>query len=66
MERDIASYAEEGKIVDAFIGNSQLRWDFQSQLADETEKWLRGEAGLEDVLKSADENREESSSIISK
>ena len=66
VERDIASYAEEGKIVDAFIGNSQLRWDFQSQLADETEKWLRGEAGLEDVLKSADENREESSSIISK
>lgn len=66
VERDIESYIAEGRIVDAFIGNSQLRWEFQSQLADETQKWLRGEADLEDILKSADENREESSGIISK
>lgn len=66
VEKDIASYEEAGKVVDAFIGNSQLRWEFQSQLAVETQKWLRGEAALETVLESADENREESSSIISK
>lgn len=66
VEEEIQKYIREGRIVDAFVGNSQLQWEFQNELAQETGKWLRGEADIDGILKKADENRKESSGAISK
>lgn len=66
VEEDIEKYITENRIVDAFVGNSQLQWEFQDELADGTGKWLRGETDIKEVLKKADKNRKESSGAISK
>ncbi|MDO4276089.1 MAG: extracellular solute-binding protein [Eubacteriales bacterium] len=57
---DVYAYQESGDIVEAAVGNSQLIWNFQNNLAGETLRWLQGEITLEEVLAFADENREES------
>lgn len=55
VQEDIDRYEEAGRVVGADVGNSQLVWNFQSNLAAEIVKWLRGEAALEEVLRYADE-----------
>lgn len=58
---DVKWYEENGKVMDASIGNNQLIWNFQNALAVETLKWLQGKESLEEVLAYADKYREESS-----
>ena len=60
IEADARRYEKEGKIVEATTGNNQIIWDFQSRLADETQKWLQGKESLEEVFSFADKNRLES------
>lgn len=57
---DAKWYEEEGRVVDAALGNGQLVWDYQNQLAAETLRWLKGERSLSDVLYYADKHRGES------
>ena len=60
VQDDIDRYEETGYVVGADAGNAQLVWSFQSGLAAETMKWLKGEALFQDVLQYADEHRQES------
>lgn len=58
---DIMEYEEKGEIVEAIVGNSQLVWPFQSAVADQALEWLRGKCSLKEVLRYADEHRDDSS-----
>lgn len=60
VEEDIKKYEDENRIIDAAIGNNQLIWKFQNDLAEEIFKWLNEENSMEQVLEYADEHREES------
>lgn len=60
VEADIKKYEDENRIIDAAIGNNQLIWKFQNDLAEEIFKWLNEENSMEQVLEYADEHREES------
>lgn len=60
IQEDIDKYEEEGSIIGADAGNSQLVWNFQSGLAAETMKWLKNETTLQGVLQYADEHVKES------
>lgn len=60
IHEDVERYEEEGNIIDATVGNGQLVWTYQNQLATETLNWLQGKKGLPAVLSFADENRNDS------
>ena len=47
-------------VLDVTIGNNQLVWSFQNDVASEQRLWLEGKKTLEDVLRFADSHREES------
>lgn len=60
VEEDIKKYEDQNRIVDAAIGNNQLVWKFQNDLAEEILKWLNEERSPEQVLSYADKHRAES------
>lgn len=60
VQEDIDRYEETGGVIGADIGNSQLVWNFQSGLAAEIMKWMKGETTLEEVLEYADDRASES------
>lgn len=66
IEDDIRDYEEQGRVVEVTLGNNQLIWAFQNDLAAKQAEWLRGKMTLEDVTKYADTKRAESSWTISK
>ena len=57
IQADIDRYRDQGRLVDATAGNSQLIWTFQSQVASRLGDWLQGKARLADVAGWADQNR---------
>lgn len=57
ISSDINSYSNAEKIMDATVGNSQLGWEFQDQLASMTRNWLDGKTDFTSVLTYADQNR---------
>ena len=60
IHEDVDYYEEEGAIIDATVGNGQLVWNYQNQLAAETLNWLQGKKELPQVFSFADENRNDS------
>jgi ABC-type glycerol-3-phosphate transport system substrate-binding protein len=60
ISTDVEWYEENNKVVDASIGNNQLIWEFQSELAEKILAWLQGEESIGDVLSYADKHRMES------
>jgi ABC-type glycerol-3-phosphate transport system substrate-binding protein len=57
IQADIDRYGAESRIVDATIGNTQLIWSFQDEVANRLRDWLQGKASLESVLEFADSHR---------
>lgn len=60
LKEDIEAFLEKGQVTEAEIGNTQLIWAFQYDIAKQQQKWLLGEKTLEEVLLYADEYRMES------
>ncbi len=60
LVEDIAYYMETEQMIDVGIGNTQLVWSFQNDIAIKQQEWLKGEETLENVLNYADKNRSES------
>lgn len=60
IQEDVERYEQEGRMVDATVGNGQLLWSYQNQLAAQTHKWLNGEQNLQQVFQYADANRNSS------
>lgn len=60
IREDIDRYREEGRIVNASIGNDQLVWAFQYDCADKMNDFLQGKTSLKEVFAYCDELRSES------
>lgn len=60
IQEDIDFYEKNKQVIDVTIGNTQLVWTFQNDLAMYQLSWLQGEKTLEEVLSYADAHREES------
>ncbi|MCM1122671.1 MAG: extracellular solute-binding protein [Eubacterium sp.] len=60
VQEDIDQYEKTGCVIGADIGNSQLVWNFQSDLAAEIMKWLKDEETIGEVLKYADDEADAS------
>lgn len=56
VQEDIGCFEKENKVIDVTIGNTQLIWSFQSDVAEEELIWLRGRKTLNEVLYYADKN----------
>ena len=57
IQSDLDRYRKQGRMVDATVGNSQLIWSFQAQVASQLQDWVQGKALLADVISWADHNR---------
>jgi ABC-type glycerol-3-phosphate transport system substrate-binding protein len=57
IQEDLDLYRKESRIVDATLGNSQLIWSFQAQVANRLQDWIQGKIRLADVTGWADRNR---------
>jgi ABC-type glycerol-3-phosphate transport system substrate-binding protein len=57
VQADIDRYSREGRVVDVTVGNTQLIWSFQEEVAADLTRWLQGKESLAEVLASADRNR---------
>ncbi len=58
--KDIKAYEDSGQMIEATVGNTQLIWFFQNDVAEQELLWLQKKQTLEDVLTYADEHRSES------
>jgi ABC-type glycerol-3-phosphate transport system substrate-binding protein len=58
IQADVERYRRGGRIVDVTLGNTQLIWSFQEEVARRLGDWLQGKSSLAEVLKFADANRE--------
>ncbi len=56
VQEEISQYGKENKVIDVTIGNMQLIWDYQSDVAEEELLWLQGKKTLTEVLRYADDN----------
>ncbi len=61
LDEDIDYYESRGQVVEATIGNNQLIWSYQNDVALKQQQWLEGKLTLEAVLQYADQKRQESS-----
>lgn len=61
IDEDINFYKDKNQVVEVTIGNNQLIWTFQNELAVKQQEWLQGNLELTDVLFFADKHRMESS-----
>ena len=50
IQKDIESYEKNGEVIEAAIGNAQIIWPFQNDVASQEQLWLQGKKSLEDVL----------------
>lgn len=60
LSKDIQQFVANGQITEAGIGNTQLIWTFQNEIAGEQKAWLEGSRSLEEVLEYADDKRGDS------
>lgn len=60
---EVQDYVKSDKIIEAAVGNSQIVWSFQINLAEKCQEWLKGRLSLEDVLEFADRNRMDSGNL---
>jgi ABC-type glycerol-3-phosphate transport system substrate-binding protein len=57
IQPDIDRYLKAGLVTDVTVGNTQLIWSFQEEVANRLQDWLRDKASLQSVLEYADQNR---------
>jgi len=57
IQPDIDRYLRAGRVTDVTVGNTQLIWSFQEEVASLLQDWLRDKASLQSVLDYADQNR---------
>ena len=57
IQPDIDRYLHAGQVTDVTVGNTQLIWSFQEEVASRLQDWLRDKASLQSVLDYADQNR---------
>jgi ABC-type glycerol-3-phosphate transport system substrate-binding protein len=57
IQADVERFRREGRVADVTIGNTQLIWSFQEEMAVRLGDWLQGKASLASVLEYADRNR---------
>jgi hypothetical protein len=57
VQGDIDRYTRAGRVVDVTVGNTQLIWSFQEEVASDLAEWLQGKRSFDSVLESADRNR---------
>lgn len=57
LAEDIAAYEDSGQMIEATVGNTQLIWFFQNDVAEQELLWLQKKQSLEEVLFYADEHR---------
>lgn len=60
LQDEINAYEESGQIIEATVGNTQLIWFFQNDVAAQELMWLQGKKSLDEVLMYADLHRLES------
>ena len=60
VREDVQEYLRKGEIVEAAAGNSQIVWNFQINLAEKCQEWLKGQISEKEVLNYADRNRTDS------
>jgi len=60
IQDDIDTYVEKDCIINASVGNNQLVWTFQTDVAQMQLKWLKNEITLEEVFQFADSHRDKS------
>ena len=63
ISEDVKKYLKAGETVEASVGNSQIVWNFQINLANESQKWLKGQITEKEVLNFADRNRMDSGTL---
>ncbi len=63
IQSDIADYEKNNEVIDVNIGNKQLIWSYQSDVAEEELLWLQGKKELEEVLTYADQTIENSLAV---
>ncbi|MFA9464940.1 MAG: ABC transporter substrate-binding protein [Velocimicrobium sp.] len=61
IDQDIKAYEDGKQVMEVTIGNRQLVWTFQKDIAAKQQEWLCGNLGLQQVLTYADKHRGESS-----
>jgi raffinose/stachyose/melibiose transport system substrate-binding protein len=57
IQPDIDRYLRTRQVTDVTVGNTQLIWSFQEEVASRLQDWLRNKASLQSVLDYADQNR---------
>lgn len=60
LQEDISTYEKTEEIIEATVGNTQLIWFFQNDVAAQELLWLQGNRTLDEVLLYADLHRKES------
>ena len=60
IHEDVQKYLRENDVVEAADGNSQIVWNFQVNLAEKCQEWLKGKISEEEVLDFAGRNRSNS------
>lgn len=60
---DIQEYVKSDKVIEAAVGNSQIVWNFQIDLAEKCQEWLKGQMSEQEVLEFADRNRMDSGNL---
>jgi len=61
IQEDVNTYQQKNEVRNVMLGNTQLVWNYQNDVAKETLLWLQGKKKLNEVFVYADENRKESS-----
>ncbi len=57
FQSDVDRFRREGRVADVTVGNTQLIWSFQQDMAVRLGEWLQGKASLSSVLDHADGDR---------
>lgn len=57
IQSDVDRFRAEGRLVDATVGNNQLVWSFQAELANHLQEWIQGRATRAEAVEWADNNR---------
>lgn len=57
IQPEVDLFRRQGRTVDATLGNSQLIWSFQAEVANRTQDWVQGRSTLGAVQAWADRNR---------
>ena len=63
ISEDVKKYLKAGETIEASVGNSQIVWNFQVNLANESKEWLKGQITKKEVLNFADRNRMDSGTL---